>query len=207
MINGVTYPAWTGAGSAKASSGLAGSTAGALTSAGLVMGGSLLLGDAWKQGGTRGIVEGIGGGAAAGAGIGMSIGTAIFPGVGTAVGAAVGAIGGALVGLVTGIFGGGEKARERERQRRADVQAGLAFEGSSGTNLFASFGEGLGSEIETDSTGRLRSLPRIGGDTYNVNVSLVDGRHAEEAATLFINRVRRETLQGGLTDDIAYASR
>jgi len=79
-----------------------GGKAGAGLQAGAMIGGQLLLGDAWKQGGARGILEGIGGGAAMGASIGAMAGP---------IGAGIGAAIGAAAGLIIGMFGGGEKRR------------------------------------------------------------------------------------------------
>lgn len=124
--------------------GLSGS-AGAWAQAGLAMGGSLLMSDAWKRGGIGGVLEGMGGGAALGASIGSAI-----PGLGTAIGAGIGA----MVGGIVGLFGGGDRRRERERERRSSLQESRMFTSPDAIDRVESFGSEANIESIVSLTGK-----------------------------------------------------
>jgi hypothetical protein len=126
-----------------------GSAGTAAVMGGAMIGGQMLMQDAWKQGGVRGIMEGIGGGALTGA----AIGTMIMPGIGTAIGAAIGA----AVGLVAGIFGGGELRREKEREKIANMQAQRMFNDPGPVSTTGVFGMSGAYSADTDLMGRVRA--------------------------------------------------
>lgn len=168
------------------------SAAASLGNAGLMLGGSMLLGDALKQGGVRGMVEGAAGGAAVGFSVGGPIGAAI----------------GAAAGFVAGMFGGGEKRRAKERQARLDIQSNYMSDIPSTISTSGVFGMGGNFDVETDLVGRARAFRSSGAargkgiNVEKVEIKLLDGRHADEAADVFLKKVRGWALQGPLGDDI-----
>jgi hypothetical protein len=176
-----------GGGKTGGLAGFAKSPAGAATAAGLIAGGSFLVGDALKEGGIRGMLEGAGGGAAIGFSVGGPIGAAI----------------GAAAGFVAGIFGGGEKRRAQERQRRADIQSSYMLDALAPESR--SIGTG-GGDVATDLTGQLREFGPGPGLT----------KRAEQPVQIVINLGDREIHrglirdiyggEGALGDAIAYAA-
>lgn len=167
--------------------------------AGGMIGGSMLMSDAWKQGGARGMLEGISGGGLQGA----SIGTMIAPGIGTAIGAGIGAV----AGFFAGLFGGGAKRRAEEAARRAGIQSQYLFsapETISRTGAFATAGE---ADVESDLTGRVRAIPRPGAEV-KVTIEALDVEDFERRRGWIGKLMSKAILRGGdqLADNIGYAA-
>lgn len=123
-----------------------GGKAGGLLMAGAVMGGTMLMEDAFRRGGTAGAFEGAGGGALAGA----AIGTMLAPGIGTAIGAGIGA----MVGFFAGFFGGGDKRRAEELARRTGIQESQMFTSPTAIDRVEAFGADNSVETITSLVGK-----------------------------------------------------
>lgn len=169
----------------------ANSEAGAAVAAGMVAGGSMMMSDAWKRGGVKGMIEGASGGAMAGFAIAGPWGAAIGAGVGFAV----------------GLFGGGEKRRQEERDRRARVQSGYAFDLGVASNRSGVFGMEGEADAETDITGRVRGFGRT-PIIVNLNVDAMDEESIIRRSEFIGKAVSRSIMTGGgqLSDDVAWAA-
>lgn len=176
-----------------------GMSAGAsLAVAGSIVGGQIALQDAWKRGGTAGVLEGAGGGAAMGAGIGFMFGG----GLGAAIGAGIGAAAGGIIGF----FGGGEARRARELAMALQVQSGYMVTSPSAISRTGAFGMSGDVQVETDITGRAIArrdvrpaiVVNFNGDVYGL----------DDFQTKVNQAVSRGILLGGsqIGDNIAYAA-
>jgi hypothetical protein len=128
----------------------------AAVQSGMIMGGTLLVGDAWKRGGAAGVGEGAAGGAATGAAIGMPFAGATA-GMSILIGAAVGAI----VGGIVGFFGGGAAGRSREAAARAGIQSQQMVDSAVSIAHSGAFGREGDYDLEFDMTGRPVANKRV----------------------------------------------
>lgn len=206
-----TSPMWagstlsTGLGLTASGAGAAASTGGwqitglgsAGTSAavgGAVVGGTMLMSDAWKRGSAA---EGVGGGALTGGGIGFMLGGPI----GAAIGAAIGALAGGIIGAL----GGGERARQRELERRASIQSGFLVNTGVSTSHSGAFGMEGDYSVESDLMGRSIGRRNV---TIIVNNSMLDGSQADAAGNRIAERIGAKLMTGGsaLYDNINWAT-
>jgi hypothetical protein len=179
----------------KGAMGKFGKTAGGqAAAAGMMIGGSMLMSDAWNRGGVGGAIEGMGGGAMMGFSIGGPIGAAI----------------GAAVGGIIGAFGGGEARRERERKMIAEKQGARMFNNPSAIAESGVFGMEGGYFAEADLTGRLQS--RSGGNQTTINLSPIikqlDPNDLDPVQDKITKMVAQAVITPGnqLADNIRFAS-